>query len=68
MIQNLIGMQVKDALEYIDNFEAMINEKKYDPKILKDALVYDQIYKQNSRKSCAFLPYRGIREILAKYL
>lgn len=68
MIQNLIGKSIKEALEYIDNFENMINEKEYDKDMLKDANVYDNIYKQNSRKSCAFLPYRGIREILAKYL
>lgn len=67
MIQNLIGMTIEKALEYIDNFENMINEKEYNPEILKEANVYDNIYKQSSRKSCAFLPYRGIREILVKY-
>ena len=67
MIQNLIGKTIDEAVKYIDNFENMINEKAYDSSILKEANVYDNIYKQNSRKSCAFLPYRGIREILAKY-
>lgn len=66
MIQNLIGKTVKDALKYIEDFEAMINEKEYDKDYLKDAIVYDNIYKQNSRKSCAFLPYRGIKELLEK--
>lgn len=67
MISNLIGKKVEEALEYINNFENMINEKEYNKELLKEALVYDEIYKQNSRKSCAFLPYRGIRKALEKY-
>lgn len=67
MISNLIGKTIDEALEYIDNFDNMINEKTYDAALLKEANVYDNIYKQNSRKSCAFLPYRGIRQILEKY-
>lgn len=67
MIENLIGKTLKEAILFIDNFDNMINEKEYDVKILNDATVYDTIYKQNSRKSCAFLPYRGLREALAKY-
>ena len=45
----------------------MINEKAYDSDVLNNALVYDQIYKQNSRKTCAYLPYKGISEALDKY-
>ena len=67
MIQNLIGKTVEEAKEYIKNFDNMINEKEYDKEVLNDALVYDNIYKQNSRKSCAFLPYRGILKALDKY-
>ncbi|MBE6148393.1 MAG: SUF system NifU family Fe-S cluster assembly protein [Firmicutes bacterium] len=67
MIENLIGKNITEAKNIIDHFENMINEKDYNPEILKNALVYDQIYKQNSRKNCAFLPYRGIREALDKY-
>jgi nitrogen fixation NifU-like protein len=66
MIENLIGKTVEEAVDYINNFENMINEKEYNEDVLKTALVYDNIYKQNSRKSCAFLPYRGIKEALAK--
>lgn len=66
MIENLIGKSAKEALAIINNFESMINEKEYDGDILKNALVYADIYKQSSRKSCAYLPYRGIKEILEK--
>ena len=67
MIQNLIGKTIEQAIAYITNFENMINEKDYDSTLLKDAIVYDNIYKQNSRKSCAYLPYRGILEALNQY-
>lgn len=66
MIENLIGKTVEEAKEIIRNFENMINEKEYDEEKLGNALVYSDIYKQNSRKSCAYLPYRGIKEILDK--
>ena len=67
MIENLVGKTVDDAKEFIENFEKMINEKNYDAKVLNDAIVYDNIYKQNSRKSCAYLPYRGLLKALDKY-
>lgn len=67
MISNLIGKTVEEAKEYIHNFENMIEEKPYDEEILKEAYVYHEIYKQNNRKNCAFLPYRGMKEVLEKY-
>ena len=67
MIENLIGKTVEEARIIIENFENMVNEKAYDESILKNALVYNEIYKQNSRKTCATLPYRGISDALDKY-
>ena len=67
MIENLIGKTIEDATYYINNFTNMLSEKEYDANLLKDATVYDNIYKQNSRKSCAYLPYRGLLEALNKY-
>ena len=67
MIKNLIGKSVKEAKEYINNFLNMVNEKNYDKDILNEAYVYEDIYKQSSRKTCATLPYRGILKVLEKY-
>lgn len=67
MITNLIGKTLDEANEYITNFENMINEKPYNKEILKEALVYDEIYKQNSRKTCALLPYVGLKKALKEY-
>ncbi len=67
MITNLIGKTVKEAKEYIDNFDAMVNERDYDEEILNEGIVYNTIYKQGNRKHCAMLPYIGIRKVLEEY-
>lgn len=67
MIKNLIGKSVSEAKEYINNFINMVNEKNYDKDILNEAYVYEDIYKQSSRKTCATLPYRGILKVLENY-
>ena len=66
MIDTLIGKDVKTAYEILNNFENMIDEKEYDKQILEQAIVYDDIYKQPSRKKCALLPWWGIEKILTK--
>ena len=60
------GKSKEDALNIINNYEAMINEKPYDKDIFKEALVYDEIYKQANRKKCALMPYEAVKEILEK--
>ena len=67
MIKNLIGKSVKEAINYINNFYHMVNEEEYDEKVLNEALCFQDIYKQNNRKSCALLPYRGILKVLEEY-
>lgn len=68
MITNLIGKNIEDAMCYIKNFDNMINEKDYDKDLLKEALAYDEVYKQKSRKTCALLPYVGVKKALLNYL
>ena len=67
MITNLIGMTILEAEEYIKNFEAMINEEPYNGDLLKEGIVYDDIYKQNNRKNCALLPYVGLKKAISDY-
>ncbi len=66
MIKRLIGLTKREALEVINQFEKMVNEEDYDTEILTDLIVYDTIHNQPSRKNCALLPFRGIKEILEK--
>ncbi len=68
MIENLLGKTIEEAISYIDNFENMVNEKDYDADLLNEGIVYQDIYKQNNRKHCALLPYKGIKKALADYL
>ena len=65
---NVIGKSVSDALIYIENFENMIDQKSYDENVLHDACCFCDIYKQNNRKNCAYLPYRGLRKYLEDYI
>lgn len=67
MITNLIGKTVKEAKEYIDNFDAMVNEREYNEVILNEGIVFNTIYKQGNRKTCATLPYKGIKKVLEEY-
>lgn len=67
MITNLIGKTVREAKEYMDNFDAMVNEREYKEEILNEGIVYNTIYKQGNRKTCALLPYKGIKKALEEY-
>ena len=64
MIKKIIGMTIEEAKEYIKNFDNMVNEKEYDEEELGEALAFDEIYKQESRKTCATLPYKGLIKII----
>ena len=67
MISKLIGKTMDEAINYIDSFEKMVNEEEYDKSILEEALVFDEIYKQKSRKTCATLPYTAFKKALNQY-
>ena len=65
MLRKIIGMNIKDVLHYADHFENMVHEKEYDKELLGEALVYDEIYKQESRKQCATIPYTALRKAMS---
>lgn len=66
MIRSLIGKSVEEAKKIIVNYENMIDEKEYDKELLGELNVYDEIYKQPNRKTCALLPSNAIRQMLEK--
>ena len=66
MINILIGKKISEALDIIDNFENMINEKEYDEEIIGEAIVYSDIAKQPNRKKCALLTWEGAKEIIGR--
>ena len=67
IINRIILNKTKDEIkEIIDNYKNMINELSYDKEVLKDLIVYDDIYLQPNRKTCALLPVKAIEKILEK--
>ncbi len=66
MTSNLKGKTVEDAITYITNMEAMLNDKEYNSNVLKEAVVYEDT-KNTSRKTCTWLPYAALKKILENY-
>lgn len=64
LINMIIGKNKDEVLKIIENYENMIEERKYDEDMLGEAIVFNEIYKQANRKKCALLPYEGIKKIL----
>lgn len=56
----LIGKTLDEANDILKNYFNMIEEAEYDKDILGEANVYEDMYKQPSRKTCATLFARGI--------
>lgn len=64
MIKKIIGMTLEDARSFINNFDNMVYEQEYDEDLMGEALAFDEIYKQESRKTCATLPYKALKRII----
>ena len=60
MSKLLEGKTIDEALEIIKNYDAMIEEQTYDEELLEEAIVYDDVSKQPSRKKCATLSWHGL--------
>ena len=64
MIKTLIGKNIRETKEIIQNYENMIEEKEYDKNVLGELVVYDTVSKQPSRNKCATLPIESIKTII----
>ena len=60
----LIGKTVEDAQEIIRNYLNMIDNKDYDPEILEEANVFQNVYKQANRIKCATIGWDAVQEML----
>ena len=54
------GKTIDEAINIIKNYNNMIEEKDYNEKLLEDALVFDDVARQPSRKKCATLSWNGL--------
>ena len=66
MIGMLLNKSVEEALDIINNYQNMIDEKEYNIDLLKEAIVYSDIAKQPNRKKCATLTWDGMENLLEK--
>lgn len=67
MIKLLMGKTITEVEELMKNYYNMIDEKEYDEDLLEEACCYDEIYKQQNRKGCATIPWKGIEKAIQKY-
>lgn len=67
MSKLLKGKTIQQAIKIIKNYNNMIEEKEYDSKLLEEANVFNDIYKQPNRIKCATLTWNGLLEELTKY-
>ena len=56
---------ITEAKEIINNIDNMLNDLEYDKDLIKEASVYENT-KNTSRKTCAWLPYAGVKKIIEK--
>lgn len=66
MVKYLENKTKEEALNIIDNYIKMIKQEEYDKDILKDLIVYDEIYKQKNRVHCALLSFKALKEYIDK--
>ncbi len=67
MIKLLMGKTIAEVEELMQNYYNMIDEKEYDEDLLEEACCYDEIYKQQNRKGCATIPWKGIEKAIQEY-
>ena len=56
----LHGKTIDEAIDIIDNYNDMIEETDFDENKVGEAIVYEDVSKQPSRKKCATLTWNGI--------
>ena len=59
-------MYILQAEQIVKEFESMIDGKEFIPDKLENAVIFDDIGKQPSRKKCALLAWWGMDETLAQ--
>lgn len=67
MIKLLIGKTISEVKELMKNYYNMIDEKEYNEEILEEACCYEDIYKQQNRKGCATIPWKGLEKAIKVY-
>lgn len=64
MTKELCGKSLDEAEMIIENYKNMIEEKPYNEDLLGELNIYNEIYKQPSRKKCATLAMDSLKKII----
>ncbi len=64
MAKELKGKTLDEAQFIVNNYQKMINELPYNEEVLGELNIYNEVYKQPSRKRCALLPMDAISKII----
>lgn len=67
MIKKLTGKSINEALDLMNNYYNMIDEKEYDSNMLGELNAYSEIYMQPNRKKCAIFPFEVLKKVIEKY-
>ena len=67
MIKLLVNKTISEVKELINNYYSMINGEEHNEELLEEACCYDEIYKQENRKGCATIPWKGIEKAINAY-
>ena len=67
MTKILKDKTIKEVREMIKEYYKMIDGEEHNEELLEEAICYDEIYKQENRKGCATIPWRGIEKALNEY-
>lgn len=64
LLKNCLNKTKSEIIKYIENFENMSNAKPYNEEELKEAIVFKEIVNQGHRKTCAYLPFKGLKKYI----
>ena len=67
MTKLLKGKTIEEVKKMIKEYYKMIDGKEHNEDLLEEAICYDEIYKQENRKGCATIPWKGIEKALIEY-
>ncbi len=67
MTKLLKGKTIEEVKKMIKEYYKMIDGEEHNEDLLEEAICYDEIYKQENRKGCATIPWKGIEKALIEY-
>ena len=64
MTDTLIGKSIDEIKNILQNFLNMATEKEYDPNVLEEAIVYEDVSKTPNREKCVLLSWWAVEKII----